>query len=117
MSTPKTHQVDFRTERVEQHRFGVTDRLGREIGIDVYLQSATFVPFIETEENKWRHGYAMAPGRYFRASTQTTRDGTDKQAAHQGAWVATADEALAAAKKTVEGARKRAMAPAARKKA
>lgn len=105
--------------------FGYNDRLGRHIGIKTQICKWTY-RLLTTEEGRARHYYGVTleeanakieRGEYWTVTSQTTRDGKDKQASHESKWFPTREAALDHAAKHVEAARKRAASPVARTKA
>lgn len=55
----------------EAHRFGVNDKVGREIGATVYTYKETYET--RTDGKDW--GYDVQPGTYFSVRPQVTRAG------------------------------------------
>lgn len=98
--------------------FGVADRLGRAIGISVCASEFDYVAFVEDPANRYTSCYSAEElGRFFRYSTQSQRNGKPHQASHSSPLFKTAAERDKAMAKAVDGARKRALAPAARERA
>lgn len=94
--------------------FGVTDRLGRNIGIRWELGFRTFTAREDGEQYGWTN---KTEGQVeYMYMTQTTRNGKDHQASRRE-YFATEAERDAALAKAIKGASKRALAPAARLRA
>lgn len=99
MTTTRTNKTET---QIAKHAFGTFDRLGREIGVNVY----TFEADYEASENRW--GYTYQPGHYFVARCQSSRNGSDYNSSQDEKHFRTAEERDAYVTKRIADSRKKA---------
>jgi hypothetical protein len=104
---PDAHVLEHAGEAVSRSHetFGYRDRFGREIGAEALITRHATRPPEQWSETSGEIGY-LAPGVYFHARVQSTRDGARYGAAQSGETFATLAEAEAYRARRLAASRK-----------
>ncbi len=100
MTQRVNREVTGRT--TERPRFGIKDRLGRDIGVRIATFAAVFTEASEEDTGCYRH----EPGYFFGVNIQATRNGVEYGASQPNKYFKTIEERDAHIAKRLEESRK-----------